>query len=76
MLEVVRDRVESIYASQYAITEELRDIKANLPLTAGAVARKNKDEGARNNRTGTNALRPRRCGDRATDRFLLLWLEG
>ena len=31
MLEVVRDRVESIHAGQRTMVEELRDIKANLP---------------------------------------------
>ncbi len=31
MLEVVRDRVESIHAGQRAVAAELKDIKANLP---------------------------------------------
>src|SRR6266852_4247013 len=31
ILEVVRDRVESIHAGQRTMVEELRDIKANLP---------------------------------------------
>jgi hypothetical protein len=32
MLEVVRDRVESIHAGQRAVAADLRDIRLNLPL--------------------------------------------
>lgn len=32
MLEVVRDRVEAVQTSQHAIVQELRDIRANLPM--------------------------------------------
>ena len=32
ILEVVRDRVESIHATQRSLTVELRDIRANLPV--------------------------------------------
>jgi hypothetical protein len=31
MLEIVRDRVESIHAGQRSMTAEIREIKANLP---------------------------------------------
>jgi hypothetical protein len=34
MLEIVRDRVESIHASQYAITEELRTSRPTCPYSA------------------------------------------
>lgn len=40
MLEVVRDRVESIHASQHTLAEELRDIRANLPLQRRPLSRK------------------------------------
>ena len=32
MLELVRDRVDSIHAGQRALTSEVREIKANLPM--------------------------------------------
>ena len=32
MLEVVRDKVESIHAGQRAVAADLKDIKANLPM--------------------------------------------
>ena len=40
MLEVVRDRVESIHAGQKAVMEDLRDVKANLPMQRRAVSKR------------------------------------
>jgi hypothetical protein len=40
MLEIVRDRVESIHASQRTITEELRTIKTSLPMQRKPLSRR------------------------------------
>lgn len=40
MLEVVRDRVESIHAGQRNLSAELKDIKANLPLQRRPLSRR------------------------------------
>lgn len=40
MLEVVRDRVESIHAGQKAVMADLHDVKANLPLQRRAVSKR------------------------------------
>jgi len=40
MLEVVRDRVESIHAGQRNLSAELKDIKANLPVQRRPLSRR------------------------------------
>ena len=43
MLEVVRDRVESIHAGQRVVTAELKEIKASLPLQRRPLSRKTQE---------------------------------
>ena len=43
MLEVVRDRVESIHAGQRNLSAELKDIKANLPVQRKPLSRRTQE---------------------------------
>src|SRR5579862_5067386 len=40
VLEIVRDRVESIHASQRTLQEQLRDIKVSLPMQRKPLSRR------------------------------------
>jgi hypothetical protein len=58
MLELVRDRVESIHASQRTITEELRNIKTSLPMQRKPLSRRTQSIHIQATLTRRNGLCP------------------
>ena len=58
MLEVVRDRVESIHASQRAVTAELREIRANLPAQRRPLSTRSQEIHVRATRARRNGFCP------------------
>jgi hypothetical protein len=58
MLEIVRDRVESIHASQRTITEELRTIKTSLPMQRKPLSRRTQAIHLQTTLTRRNGLCP------------------